>query len=359
MSLDFSNLKSTPLSDMNLSGGAIQIVLDDLIYNSLQPIVLFSTCFDSQITYILAKAGYNNKRKHSALDRDKFISALVKYHVVEDRHKKFEVLKKSKIERFFLFSFLSNWLAATKNYKKLYSEFIVAKGNNKNKLDIELQSIESLVGINRDKLFCVIQIVESYKNAAEEFRNAIVTKYLKHAWKEAKKFMDMNKSRSFNFDDIYQNFVSAVSHAVDRYDSSKGALTSYINFWILREKTSDTFSFENGVAYSVPQGVKTQMAKGNYADQNFSVSLQQETEDGGSLSDMLPDTNLTPEQSIEASQHIDRIRKLAKLVDPQGLGRLYLDIDEYFSKRELKQATKHMLSNGIIPKGELVPYKNY
>lgn len=358
MSLDFENLKLTPLSEMNLSGGAIQSVLDDLIYNALKPIVLNSEVFDEQMTYVLSKAGHNNKRKHSALDRDKFISIMVRYHIEENREKKFEALQKAKIERMFLFSFLTNWMDAVKDYTSIYSEYVAAKGKNKEDLDKRLLAIEQVVSIGRDKLFQTILTVEFCKTQAEDFRNAIVAKYLKHAWKEAKKFVDMNKSRSFSFDDIYQNFISAVSHAIDRYDCSKGALTSYINFWILRERTADTFQFENGLAYSVPQGIKTQMAKGKYGDQNFSVSIHLQTEDGGTLSDVIPDSALTPEQSYVAQQDLDDIRRLAKYADPKGLGRLYLDIDEYFSQKELRRARKSMLKQGIKPRGELKPFSN-
>jgi hypothetical protein len=175
-------------------------------------------------------------------------------------------------------------------------------------------------------------------------------------WKEAKKFVDLNKSRSFSFDDIYQNFIAAVSHAIDRYDSSKGALTSYINFWILREKTSDTFSFENGVAYSVPQNIKTQMAKGTFGDQNFAVSIHKEMGEGINLGDILHDNRLNPEQHMEKTQFLNRVKRIAKIADPTGIGRLYLDIDEWFSPKELRIAKKTMLEQGILPKGDLLPY---
>jgi Sigma-70 region 2 len=357
MSLDFNNLKLTPLSEMNLSGGSIQTVLDALIYGALENIVVHSTAFDPQLVYILGRSAFNSKRKHSALEKPKFISILTRYCVTEDRREKFRLLENAKIERMFLFGFLSLWLDTVKGYESFYFQHLTLKGKKYQEAVNGLEKIESEVGMGREHLFQTIVRAKQFKIQAEEFRNAIVAKYLKHAWKEAKKFVDLNKSHSYSFDDLYQNFIGAVSHAIDRYDSSKGALTSYINFWILREKTSGTFHFENGVAYSVPQGVKAQMAKGSYSDQNFSVSLDSPMGDEGStLGEILPDTSLNQEQNLLASQELDRIKRLAKYADPLGLARLYLDIDERFSPKEIAKASAGMFEQGVPQRGPIQPY---
>jgi hypothetical protein len=356
MSLDFSKIKQSPLSNLNLSGGSIQVVLDELLYSALTPIVLNSNVFDAQINYILSRSGYNNKRKHSALPREEFIEILVKYCISDDRATKLECLINAKIERMFLFAFLELWLKRVKGYEALYGQWLVAKGRSKETLNCGLDFIETLVGMSRDHLFTTCTVVRQLKTQAEDFRNIIAHKYLKYAWKEATNFVEMHKTHDYNFQDVFQNFMGAVSHAIDRYDSSKGALTSYIGFWMLREKTSDTFGFENGVAYSVPQGVRANMARGTYTDQNFALSLSAPTEEGSTLSDIIPDDKLNQEQAMERTQNLNQIKKLAKLADPKGLARLYLDVDEYFSPKEIKRAKLNMIKQGIDPVGQLTPY---
>ncbi len=355
--LDFSKLKHNVLTEMNLSGGSIQTVLDELIYRALEPIMLHSNTFDSQVCYLLNLAATNKKRKISALPRQRFLDILVKYLIVDTRAQKHELLKKAKIERVFLYKFVVKWLERTRGYQEMYHQYMLCKrGNQKDILGSKLQTIERSLGFKTDTLFCAIHTANDYIQSAREFRNAIVAKYLKHAFKEAKKFVDMNPTSDYEFEDVYQNFISAVGHAIDRYDSSKGALTSYINFWLLHERTSNPFEFQYGVAYSIPQAAKRTMINGNYSDSNFSVSMDSKNSEGVSIQDVVADQRRNAEEVIERTQTLNRLKKLAKYADPTGIGRLYLDIDEIFFTKEIRILTKYMKENNIPIEGHIKPY---
>jgi hypothetical protein len=101
------------------------------------------------------------------------------------------------------------------------------------------------------------------------------------------------------------------------------------------------------------------MAQGsNNAEVNFSVSLDKLTgsgEDGEGQADLKDYIvgDVGPEVKLERDQEINTIRYLAKCADVRGLARLYLDIDEVFSKKELRQMRDTMrvqLKDKIDPK---------
>ena len=159
------------------------------------------------------------------------------------------------------------------------------------------------------------------------------------------------KGPNFDFEDVYQNFLTAITKAVDKYDCSKGALTSYINYWVLNAQTcSNTdHGHEYGIAYTIPPLQRKQMALGDKSNVNFSVSLDKpmatEGGDAVSLKDYLVG-DAGVDLKIEHQQEIDRVRYLAKCADIKGLARLYLDLDEVFSGKELRNMKKNMLLQG-------------
>lgn len=364
-------LKETSVGDVgpavdltdNLTGGQIQEVLDFLIYESLTPLVRTSDVFDVQIVYLLGLTARNRKRKLSALPREEFMNSLCHCLITDDREKKIHILTNSKIERGFVYNFVVEFLKETGPYVELYQKFMFAQGHQRIQLDMRLRAIEQSVGNSRAKLFSVINIAKDYLELAYEFRNNIVEKYIRHAYKQAKVFVKAknDKGGNFDFNDVFQNFQTAITKAVDKYDSGKGALTSYINFWVLNAQTcSNTdHGHEYGIAYSVPQLQRKQMAQGsNNAEVNFSVSLDKLTgsgEDGEGQADLKDYIvgDVGPEVKLERDQEINTIRYLAKCADVRGLARLYLDIDEVFSKKELRQMRDTMrvqLKDKIDPK---------
>lgn len=338
-----------PAADLtsNLTGGQIQEVLDFLIYESLTPLVKTSDVFDVQIVYLLGLTARNRKRKLSAMPREDFMNALCHCLITDDREKKIHILTNSKIERGFVYNFVVEFLKETKPYNDLYQKYMFATGHEKIQLDMRLRAIEQSVGNSRDKLFSVINTARDYLELAYEFRNSIVQNYIRHAYKQAKMFVKAKEEKGGNFDfnDVFQNFQTAITKAVDKYDSSRGALTSYINWWVLNAQScSNTdHGHEYGIAYTIPQLQRKQMAQNkNGGDVNFSVSLDklvgtgEEGEGATDLKDYIVG-EVSPEVKLEREQEIDVIRYLTKCADTRGLARLYLDIDEVFSKKELRQ----------------------
>jgi hypothetical protein len=349
----------------NLTGGQIQEVLDFLIYESLAPLVKTSDVFDVQIVYLLGLTARNRKRKLSALPREEFMTSLCHCLITDDRDKKIHILTNSKIERGFVYNFVVKFLKETEGYAELYQRYLLATGHERIMLDMKLRALEQNVGNSRSRLFSTINIAQDYLELAYEFRNSIVSNYVKLAYKQAKAFCKM-KGENFDFKDVYHNFLTAITKAVDKYDCTKGALTSYINYWVLNAQTcSNTdHGHEYGIAYSIPQMQRKQMAQGTNSsgDVNFSVSLDKlvssdSGEDGAtSLQDYIVG-DVGAEVKLEQRQEMEVVRYLAKCADIRSLARLYLDIDEVFSKKELRLMRKTMREQQLLKTPAVKPKK--
>lgn len=337
-----------PIDTSNLTGGQIQEALDFLIYQGLEPIIRHSQVFDIQIAHLLGVAATNKKRKISALDRDDFIVRLCNVLTTTDLDRKIDILSKAKIERSFVYSFLVNFLNETDGYISLYTQYLTCSEHiERTRLDLKLQAIERTVGFTRDHLFSTLNICRHYVDLAYTFRNNIVEQYLKHGYKQAHAFCKQ-KVGNFDFKDVYQSLMTAITKAIDKYDSSKGALTSYINYWVLNAQTysNANYGHEYGIAYTMPQLQKRNVQGTKASQVNFSVSLDTITSDsdeegGVDLKHFLVGSEGVDKQ-IEAEEEASTLLFLIKSADPSGIARLYLDVDEYISKKEKVRMLRNM-----------------
>ena len=332
----------------NLTGGQIQEVLDALIHNAVSPIVRESNSFDLQVGYVLSQTSRNKKRKLSSLPREASIDTMCQFLVADDKDTKVKLISAMRLERGFIYNFVVKFLKETGCYLDLYREWLSSTSRKtKHQHSVRLSALEKSVGCSRGSLFQCIQTANDYLELAYTFRNTVVMNYLRHAFKQAKSFTKM-KGPNFDFNDVYQNFLAAVTKAVDKYDASKGALTSYINFWLLNAQTTSnsTHGHEYGIAYTIPQLQKKALAeKSSKAKSvNFGVSLQKLVGDADDKKELVQYIagDASVEQDMLDAEQIDTIRALVKHADPKGIARLYLDIDEVFSKKEKKKMLRTM-----------------
>ena len=336
----------------NLTGGQIQEALDFLIYKGLEPVVLYSNIFDIQLVHLLGVASTNKKRKISALPREEFLNVVSNALLTNDRELKLRLITEARIERGFVYRFLVGFIEATAGYIDNYTKKLCCSDYGEiQRLERKISSVERHVGFTRAHLFSTIRVVTGYVNLAYEFRNQIVTQYVRHAYKQAHKFCK-EKSGHFDFEDLNQTLMAAITKAIDKYDSSKGALTSYINYWILNAMTysNPQFGYEYGVSYSIPQVHRKAIQGSKASEVNFSVSLEKTVgEDDSSLKDFLIGS-LGVDKELEEHDELTTMQYLVKTADPEGIVRLYYDLGEHFSYRELLKMAKNMVKEfGYVP----------
>ena len=356
MKADVAEVKAAMPNTDNLTGGQIQDILDTLILQAVSPIVRGSDSFDMQIGYVLSSTARNKKRKLSSLDRDEAIDKMCQFLVTQDRAEKVTLVSEMRLERGFIYNFVVNFLKEVEGYCDLYHELLVSTdAAEAAQIERKLLTLEESVGCSRSHLFHTMKSAGDYLRLAYKFRNIIVMQYVKHSFKQARSYVKM-KGKNFDFRDVSQNFLTAVTKAVDKYDSSKGALTSYINWWLLNAQTTSNSAHghEYGIAYTIPQLQKKALAeKSNKAKSvNFGISLDKMVGKNGEetpFSQYIAG-DASVEEDLLASEELDNIRSLAKHADIRGVARLYLDIDEVFSNKERKRMLEVMRRQlGVVP----------
>jgi len=316
---------------MNLTGDNIQTVLDNMLYRALFPIVCNTNVFDTQIQHVLARITINKKRKLVSIERDKAISLLSKALIEENKLVKFNLIEQSKIERSIIHRFIGNVLMDIEQYYSLYIQNRIKP----NKIhEAKLKAFCRNFGAKSyDDLFVIRNQVNDFISEYYKYRNSIVDHYVKFSHKSSNNFRQ-TKNNNYDSNDVFQNFLSAVTKAIDKYDSSKGALTSYINYWILNAKTCNSSSSEYGIAYTIPHSKKKEKVT-NKDNVNFSMSL--ESEEINTI-----DYDNDVHTSTEKEEENKIVQFLIKRVDKKGCLRLTLDIDEYFSNAEYELMRKNL-----------------
>lgn len=333
--------------DKNLTGEQIQKVMDMLLYKALEPIVLDSDVFDAQVSYVLTLVTTNRKRKLSSISRELLIENLCACLTLTDREKKFKLFRECRIERSFIHGFIKRFLDANDKYVESYHEFILRPSkDHKAQLD---NHAYVYAGTRRARLYRMLQLANDYLTKFYAFRSATLHHYLRHSSTQASSRVKANPNGQLDFLDLRQSILKAMIVALDKYDCSKGALTSYINWWVMNAQTCSA-DHEYGVAYTVPQSQKRKLAEGTSTEVNYSVSLdalrKPNEDDDRTLYASLPDGNFMDED-FERLQTQEIVQLLAKSVDRAGVARLSLDIGEFFTSEERKQMRQHMLSEKL------------
>ncbi len=335
--------------DKNLTGEQIQQTLDLFLYKALEPIILNSDSFDCQVMYLLSLISQNRKRKLSSLSREVSIENLCRFLTINDkerRREKFEIIRNTRIERSFIHTFISKFIKAHEGFLKTYNEWLTSSDENRKFLKSSLDITAESVNCTRQDLYRMMNISQNYLTNFYNYRSNILEHYLKHSSNQTKSYISSNRYLHFDFKDARQSILKNILIAIDKYDSNKGALTTYINWWILNAQTSSTSDHEYGIAYVIPQSHRKKIVNREdfTGDVNFSVSLDVFTNDNEADRDLhstVSDKTDMSDTFIE-DEHSRIIQYLIKSVDIRGCARLYLDVGEYFSESERKLMENQM-----------------
>lgn len=334
-------------ADKNMTGEQIQQIMDMFLFKALEPLILYTNVFDAQVEYLLLLIATNRKRKLSSLDREVVVEKLAAFLSVSDRHQKYALIRDTRIERSFIHRFLRAFVKDTEGYVKDYNQFM---SNPTRAQQVKFDKYAAETGrCSRHEMYKAVQICAPYLKKFYEYRNEVIGHYIKNNNKLAKAHTT-NPGSNSSCRDLVQSIHRSVITALDKYDSRKGALTSYIGTWA-KNATTTTKEHEYGIAYTVPQTQRKKMYEGTSTDVNFSTSLDAvyggDDEDGEMGLHAVIADSAPMEKDLEKDQQIHLVQKLAKKVDPLGLARLSLDIGEYFAPTEHSIMLDHMREEGL------------
>lgn len=304
----------------NYTSYQLLTILDRLLLRALKPVIETTDFFDRIIACVIGWAATNPRRKLSALPREKFNTYVMAYLASSDPELKYRIVRKMKLERNILFFVLARFheltlrLDHTRPDQKLIRTLKVTAPN---------------------KLWFAARTSKYWWKQAEEFKHMMMEKYFRLVMLETTIYCKTQKRDNphlvINVDDVAQNFVLAVSKAIDKCDAEQGTLTSYVQNWIKDAKSTSHYRHEYGIAYTIPASRRRQLAESNKTHAiNLSVSFDSEE-----LKELESDTNI--EEETIRKDTVNMVRRLAKLADPSGVSRLFLGIGESLTADELLQ----------------------
>lgn len=317
--------------EANLTGGQVQQILDKLLYDSVH-LIQPHQLIDSTLVTILSSLILDRRRKLSSIDYDVSIDVLCNL-VLKNSVDAFEDMRQLKLERNLYLKIINEFLDYVKEsgYVKTYSRWLVKPTPKREK---KLARIEKRVGIPRDSLFMVYQNVEDNLFHFNEFKESILSQFIKLAHKYASAQV-RSSNKSLSYDDLFQNIIAAISKGIDKYDSTKGALTSYIKYWIINAQNQDN-SHTDGLAYEISYTQRQKVARKESSEYNYATSLSD-------AEHTLADNN-TPEKITEARDSRIKLLSLIKYADPTGVFRLANSIEEHIGQEEIEAMRRHMAS---------------
>lgn len=265
----------------NLSAHQIAKTLDDFIFAALKPILQTSHLVNlayCEVLYFYALG--NKKRKITAHEhRADFMDLLFTFLMADDIDVKAAALRSFKIERQINFRIINVYRNGFKNWPTLYSALLnpsLPRLERATHLVLERQLRQATVSkedASRYDLFVAQKSVQQFSDLAYTFRRWVVEKYIRWAHKKAMSFIRQT-ALHIDPDDLLENLFVAIMTAIDKYHSDKGALTSYIEYWVKNGATQAAGGHEYGVAYQIPPAQRRKMIEAGVLLDNFVHDLE-------------------------------------------------------------------------------------
>ena len=318
MSTILDNLKRVEEKlDKNYTSYQLLTALDQLIWQGCKPIIECSDFFDRIIANVLCWGSMNSRRKLSSLEKPKFYTMAFAFLASQDPKQKLTILKKMRLERNILFYAMRQFVALTSDLGP-----VPATGPLVYRLAITAPS----------KVWFASKSVAFWYDEASAFKGYIIEKYMRLVMMEANHFCkhqkEINPTLVFDIEDVAQNFILAVSKAIDKCDALQGTLTTYIQNWIKDAKGNPATRGEYGVAYSIPASQRKALATGKASSVNVSISLDDEAMQVAACQGV--------DTEYERQDYIEWVRKLTKKLDPLGISRMLMGIQEHLSSSEVE-----------------------
>lgn len=292
----------------NLTGGQIATILDSLLFDVLHVLHTQTNVLVPVIPSILINIIRDRRRKISALSHEVACDTITTY-LCSNKNKQFKILRGLKVERNVWSKVINDFLAYKLVYQQLF-DTPFSKTTTEKRIEIENK-------FECKDLWNTMCDVSYLYSRYTMFRGKIIEQYVQHCHKYAHEVGDDQVSHQ----DLHQLLVLAVSKGLDKYDSSSGALTSYLMFWLSNVRTSmyDLFT-NNSVAFDVPNSFRQKIA---------------EKEVGGNWSHTVVLEAGEDEPMTDESRQIEdfdrqRLLKLIKYGDVKGIYRLANNIEEIF-----------------------------
>lgn len=320
----------------NLSAHQIAKTLDDFISASLRPILKTTHLLDASYSEVLYYYALGNKKRKITAHENKseFMDLLFTFLMADDFDVKFSALKNFKIERQINFRVINYYRHTAKNWPTLYANLLSAPASEtatQASLLVQERQLRQALNckspeeVSRFDLFMANRAVHQYSELAYTFRRWVVEKYIRWAHKKAMSFIRQT-ALHIDPDDLLENLFVAIMTAIDKYHSDKGALTSYIEYWVKNGATQAAGGHEYGVAYQIPPAQRRKMLDAGQLVDNFGHDLETAVD----VSDPAP----TGEKNLEDTQRAEYLYTLLRGYSRHPFSLALLEIPMTFTSEQ-------------------------
>lgn len=321
--------------DDNVASNQTAEVLDHLLFQALRPVLFETSLVECALASILNPIYSDHRRKLSVVPKADLVDMVFTVLAAPDKATKWDLIRRARMERSVWFQVISLFHKRCKPYLRLEQKYLTASDEQKLVISGRMHRIEVTLGANRGRLSAALRWSQSYFDLYNQYREKVTRKYIRLAQQHTKRAAE---STNLNVDrkELFNNLVLAIGKAIDKFDTSKGTLTSSVNNWFMNAKTNSKQSHEYGTSYGVSTTKRRSMTRshseGHTSDTNLSVSLTDDME----VSDSTP----TIESQMIVSEENSSLIRLANHAKNTRVTRLLLGIPYVLSPEDMKKFNK-------------------
>ena len=276
------------------------ISYDQMLDNATRPVLENTNFLDGFVIRALGWQCKNFRRKISFLPRSEVPARIMNFLAAssaESRMKRFQAIR---FERGLRVEALNTFLSSLEEYEKACDLSLEDPNGNdsfsfclwvKNRFEEQFASDENLLSTIRE--------VRYWLGISFSFKEKLLEKYIRLCLNSAQKDYVGFFNCAIDLNDLVQTYVMTASRAIDKCDYRQGVLTSHIQKWMFTARE-----------FASRQRIRMDADIDSIAFQELS---DKEASDGFYTSD---------------TETVKVISRLARLVDPDGAARCYLQLPE-------------------------------
>lgn len=311
--VDQNPILFAPQIDMHLTGGKVQDILDDTLQFCYQPLFHLNW-FKRKLALVFCDFEVNTKAKFSKKSRQEFAVDIFNLIQIEDEENFVFKMREMGMHRTYIQEIVDCFLTETKDIDSIECKLFQNIRDNKIDFEIsdEISNLEQhFDGIPFNKLSQIRKKVQYWFDVYIQFKDMVAAKYYRLCYKFAKR--ECATRGTLELDSLFKSLLIALNLAIDKYNSEKGALASYIQTWITGYIKNESYALELGQAFKLASWNIRALKKNNITTYAISTDSEEYKE---MQSNEVDDSSLAIEEEIGRNIDVTLLNTLWKVNDP-------------------------------------------
>lgn len=299
----------------NLTTSQYLQALDKYLSNATTPVVVGTRFFDTFLTSIVGWQEKNFRRKVTFESRRMVPGKVINFLLQPTAEERVAAFADIKLDRGLQLQALGAFFKRLELYIAASECRLLRKGES----EVDLAYCLFVKKRTEEDLRCSISLStilsesKFWHDRAYAFKEVIMEKYIRLCLNKAQSDYVHYFKHSIDLNDLIPWYLMAASRAIDKCDSSQGALTSHIESWFKTARTRAAAQRDR-IAADIDVEVI------DFESEGFRSSL----------------TTGTSSDEADREEKLHEIRYLAKIADPIGAARVYLGIEELLPEDAFK-----------------------